>query len=781
MNDDQLANELRRRAGAADVPDVLPAVHARRETVAPPVPVARWAAFAGLAGVVAVLLLAVFALPRLGGPAAGTPFSSGLLDAPPSTISAMSTPDFAALLAAGSLRGHSVVVLGDIESTQDNGSLPSGANCSDGPSGQPERPEYTCVVGRLTGADPAIWVHSEYFATGLSGDMPNPPPIDWRGFEAPTARHLVMSVDDNDRVTLLGSAGDDYVQVVRELAVRKANPVDFGTAYVVPGWITGSITPGFCPPVRSPDAWLEQLSGRRCGPESWLTEQMTTNLAGSDPSVSVRVQDGAYTSFAPAPSDQDPVEPRAGLYVVAPRLEGSGCPDVTPCWQWEVVGRITLNDADPVAAPIATPDPANTPVATEPAPPDPTGIGSAIRCEGSAAITVDDRTGSVRACSWSDSTDSRSPAENPEGNLSRLAISWVGGLCDYEVRLDEDGGLVTANVVDIGDGCRWARVRHRIVLDLADPVDATEVRVVNTPAEIPRLTPLPATPQIPAATSTPLVARSVSCGQIRADEPEITVRDWTGLVQACETETDRSLPTPERPIWLEGSLDVMWAVAIDNCAAKDTTLELWPGREPGRYVLAARMTSSEPFVPGGPVCDVATGVHTARLTLSQRIPVPFVEAFITQETGDATRSSDFQLLPNAAFELSIESKSTYSTGEPIDVTSSLVSQYDATVRCLSGPTIALGQLDGTLNFEPGPFVRGCPPDRELRAYEPLTTGFLPAVWALSEPNPLDPYIVDGQLFLPPGTYRFSVSTSFGAFGILTPLTGLDASVIVTVR
>lgn len=77
MNDDQLSRELSRRAAAADVPDVLPAVRSAIDTRPSPVRASRLAPLAGLAGVVAALLLLVIALPRLGPAADGLPSPSG--------------------------------------------------------------------------------------------------------------------------------------------------------------------------------------------------------------------------------------------------------------------------------------------------------------------------------------------------------------------------------------------------------------------------------------------------------------------------------------------------------------------------------------------------------------------------------------------------------------------------------------------------------------------------------------------------------------------------------
>jgi hypothetical protein len=259
------------------------------------------------------------------------------------------------------------------------------------------------------------------------------------------------------------------------------------------------------------------------------------------------------------------------------------------------------------------------------------------------------------------------------------------------------------------------------------------------------------------------------------------MRDHTGLVLSCEAEIDRSLPTPDESIWVEGSLEVNWAVVLDNCWPRDTTLEFWPGREPGQYILAARMTRSASFVPGGPLCDAATGVHTAHLTLSPRVLATDVEAFVTLETADAASGSDWIALQDGAIELSINAtKTVYPHGEAVEVGSSLTSDFDVTLECAGFPSLAMEQLDGALEFRGHSSLLSCPPDIELGAGDRLGRSFAETVSVESESGPLAEYIRDGQLFLPPGTYRFTARASFGV-ALLSVLHRLEASVVVTVR
>lgn len=281
----------------------------------------------------------------------------------------------------------------------------------------------------------------------------------------------------------------------------------------------------------------------------------------------------------------------------------------------------------------------------------------------------------------------------------------------------------------------------------------------------------------PPPTSQPSPA-SFKCG------PGTDLRDHTAVVGSCEAETDRSVPTGDLTVSGDGDgvLLVTWPVVLDNCTLMHSQLDLWGGPEPGQYALEIRMRNPNraPFEPDGPLCDMATGVHTARLTLSQRINPADVDANLTLASLDATHSSSFAEMGDNWFEMSIgASKVEYSSGEAIDVWGSLMSDNDVTLMCLFGPIISMQQLDGPLTFTPGPFALMCPGPRELRSHEPFTNGFLPAVWALSDPHPLDPYIRDGELYLPPGTYRFTARSSFD-FGE-TRNSQLEASIVVTVR
>ncbi len=286
---------------------------------------------------------------------------------------------------------------------------------------------------------------------------------------------------------------------------------------------------------------------------------------------------------------------------------------------------------------------------------------------------------------------------------------------------------------------------------------------------------------MPPPTGNPTTSSAlIRCG------PETDLRDHTSLVVDCDAETDRGVPTGDLTVSAngEGGLVITWPVVLDNCTPMRSQLEFWQGPDSGEYALEIQMSNpnAAPIDPGGPIvlCDAATGVHTARLTLTQSIDSAQVGAVLTIASPNLIHSSSTAEIGGEWFELSTSAtKSEYASDEAIDVWSSLTSDNDVTVVCLSGPLISLQQLDGSLSFTPGPFDASCPGPRELGSHEPLTNQFLPAVWGSSDPHPLEQYIRDGALYLPPGTYRFTAASSFEVGGTRSPQ--LEASIVITVH
>jgi hypothetical protein len=949
VNDDHLVDELRRRAGQADVPNVLPAVRAAIDAPAP-VHVRRWAALAGLAGGVAVLVLLVFALPRLSGPAAASATPLGIIAEPPSTISSLSAPAFAQLLRSGQLRGHTVVVQGEVVFDERLNGLYG--NACRGSAIPGPKPDYTCAVGRLEGVgNPPVWIEADYVADRpLPDEFPGANlvnPYVWRGPAAPLTGALVFTIDERDGVKVLGAVpGDDWALTVGELDARDASQADLTSAYVVPAWLGGDVTPTPCP--RPPTERFPELPDRRCGPWAWLSSTSTNGDMSLPPPGTVLVQSGAYRMFAPSPSVEDPAMWRAGLYVVAPRLEEcSG--DAALCRQWEVIGRITLNDAPSIAEPIATPPtPSSGPVtdsqtvgdftltisATQASyvAGDPIDVEATLRYDGDGTTVISSANsllgfglrqldGSLQmgpgfrmSCrTWTiepgQVESSQFVKSGGYDDTGPLADFWRSYFEDPALRLPAGAYELSVTTSLGGPDCT----------DIPAPSASIVITVGDDTAPA-TPTPVPIDPPAAPTDARPTFAAPVGCGYMvpatgeteTVERMPVTIEDATGLVRDCITGWNRN---PGPAVLLESAeaddlLLLSWIGNECDRSAKlvfravGTGFELAGTRDAGACATEVRYFADIKFVQPISVNDVDASVdgtpalrrdspspiadcagapaqpdagsvvvddHSAelfvvacsvtdgsgsdeqlvdatgdptRITVEwptechndlldtrigfwhreargpaeppSRVRAPFllVVERVTRELASAQpclegptgrtvvidvynkiREGDLEAVfvteghgvhtveaAGHTFRLDVSaSQSTHASGDAVDVTAALASDTDATIGCLFGPTIALERLDGSLSFEPGPFVRGCPPDRELRAGDPLTTGFLPAVWTLSDSNPLDPYIVGGQLFLPPGTYRFTASASFGPYELLASALRLEASVIVTVR
>jgi hypothetical protein len=147
-----------------------------------------------------------------------------------------------------------------------------------------------------------------------------------------------------------------------------------------------------------------------------------------------------------------------------------------------------------------------------------------------------------------------------------------------------------------------------------------------------------------------------------------------------------------------------------------------------------------------PAPEVTPSVPTAPPT-PHIVPSPSTSTSSTQVAG-------------VGFTFSISaSKSVYSVGEPIDVWSSRQADADVTVTCLVFSGVRLQQLDGPLNFSPGPAISICPGPRMLQIGVPVTGEFAD-VWNQTDPDPIAPYMHEGKLYLPPGRYRFTDRASF---------------------
>ena len=220
-----------------------------------------------------------------------------------------------------------------------------GANCSDGPIGQPETTGvHLCrwAPGRC-GPLP-VWVHSEYLRNlALAATCPTR--------RHGLARHrsagewhvvFSLSVDATIASRSWAALATSGPRRSRELAARKPSRVDFGTAYVVPGWLTGTVAPTFCPQLPSAARGARRTARTRDAVHV-LADRTSDGERDRIGSVGERPRAGrgvhslraraqrARTRLSPAPVCTS--SPR-GSKAAAVRMS-------LPCWQWQVVGRIT--------------------------------------------------------------------------------------------------------------------------------------------------------------------------------------------------------------------------------------------------------------------------------------------------------------------------------------------------------------------------------------------------------------------------------------------------------
>lgn len=526
LADADLISELRRRStGPApgtdlSVRDFVGGVDAKLDSGAALVPVRRLPAFAGLAGAAAILLVLVVALPRLG-PGGPSP-SPSLLAALPSTISTMPVREFAARVAAGELRGETVLV---------------NARIASNPAMfvRPCPPPGPCYLGDLEGTDPPMAVQFRWLPTGqgqgteLTGPGINPVWGWWHRPETPLEGAMVLSADDEGKVFFLGrNPAEEIASSLSEIAYVDFDAMPLEEIRVVPAWLTGIVAPISCTPPE-PGTYIAYLPGRYCGNPSWLApNSIAVDPNGyTIPEGWLQVQSNAYLDFAPSPAGANgSAEPRAGLYVIAKRLEGSGCPNgPPPCWQWQIVGRVTINGDGTQAQPLATPTP---PASAAP-------VTRSFACLGdSISVTFEDTTGLVSGCSVV-GVDRHNPngATNPNGDLSTLQVLWGSSRCitSASVEFKRAGNAYIAHVTESGPDCEsssdgYLPEAYAVLLALSAPVRGEAVSV-----SVLRDLESPATSAKPVAT--------IECtdppDEFLAAYGHVTFEDETGLVDSCET------------------------------------------------------------------------------------------------------------------------------------------------------------------------------------------------------------------------------------------------------
>ena len=365
LDDQSLAALLERRAGRAELSDgerdmLLGAVLA---TAAQPIP--RWQlrsarALLPLATVLAVIVVMATAilgtapLQLSGSSPSASPGAS--IPASPSSNRVLTLSELQAAVDASAFDRADRTVIADasIDRAAMLGRL--GPLCLAGD---------TCSIGLLTG------IHGPD-AGDENGVLVQAGP-DVRAVVSPSGDPLTgllaLTIHGRRTIELLGvvrvTPSGEFLWPATETAARGALEMDPAHAIAIRGWLARTnthvaydcyIRPGSPPPTDSP------FEG--CGASAWIASVATAGLR-SAPFGSIKVQLGAYSTFAPDPviESDGTVEPRLATYLLRVVVDPNCGP--TECRGWRVVGRVS--EPPPTAAepsPSAGPSPTASPVAT---------------------------------------------------------------------------------------------------------------------------------------------------------------------------------------------------------------------------------------------------------------------------------------------------------------------------------------------------------------------------------------------------------------------------------
>ena len=493
MNDDQLSRELGRRAGSVSLDhdwaqrELLPAVNHEIRSRPQRVASSRLPGLVGLTAVAAILLVLVVALPR-SAPAPGSTdpptrsTSAATATQLPDALRVLSAQEFATAVRQSHLRSATVLVDGAIIGNQQYG---FGACITQ---------NQTCLMGRLDRIDPSVDINSSPINTTEDDPARRTSsarvwPWSYRP-SAPVSGTLVLSVDGEGSVEFIGQVEGGWSKIplpVPEAAKRDAASLPLGDVILVEGWLDGQEWSG---PRGTMDCRASPLGGemaglpsRQCANWDLLTSApAAANAEVVDLKEAIVVQKGAPAMFGA------PGQPSHGIFAVSRRLYGGGCISDPPCWQWEVVGRLSAETQTPTTTPTPSEDP------------EPTGRSiSEFDCAGSppdfanGAVRIEDHSGLVIGCEASsidfdDLIEPSSATDPPSVTLTWpvpcSTDSWRT-LLQFWPPPNGDSSekpshlLIADRKSPLGDGgCFTAMSGRQVRIDLAAPLDWTEIEQV---------------------------------------------------------------------------------------------------------------------------------------------------------------------------------------------------------------------------------------------------------------------------------------------------------------
>jgi hypothetical protein len=786
LRDSDISRQLERRAAGEWQPErVLTAVRPamdqpRTERVATP----RWAALAALAGLLGVVILLAVALPRLDlSPAAPSPTPAG-------GVIVLSTEEFATRLVTGELNGSTVLVEGWVDPVARDPLLPKEAP----PCGPSDDDECLDTLGMLVDAED-LRVFKRWFAVPEAEASMRGGQRDgwqwWDSPEAPVEGTLLLSVDDDGRVIYEGRArrtSAGLITTAADAARLDSTQLRLDEVLLVDSWLGGRAEPVTCTAAEE----MRGLPSRQCsGGESWLS-------AEEDPTTDrVRVQYGAYEQFSRGPNDGDLDRgSRRGIYAVARRLIGGGCPEnQPPCWDWMIVARL----AGSASQPVITPVPPVTPAPDTPPPAAPPGsltcrpyvMGGTDPSPGpvypSLDIQLSDQTHTVVDCAYFSEF-----ATLPEGqviqprwnDVDELGLTWnVAHICpssaQVELRRDAERFIVTVEQGEIED-CGAAPGRQAVIIWFDGPSErAVDASMVGGDP-VPPVQPTPAAPAV-----------RIECDEIFAPawngarRGEAVIVDHSGVVDGS-CQWFRAVPSEVdgvavvNPTGSPALLEISWPVPM-VCDYMPVELAVW--RTDGGVLV--HIDRKGVIFPDQSCRDVM-GRQGVALNLSEPIMASSVDTVLTTE-GAATTTVD---MPAAGMTWTLSlmpGKTEYAAGESIDVAAILAYDGELGTRTLVGSGsglvgFSIGQLDGDLSMG-GLMTSDCRP-YEITSGEPLTLPYAKgAGWSADDPNAAfyEEWVRDPEFTLPAGAWRIRASANFALGECGGRMVSLDTSIVITVR
>jgi len=526
---DPLRDEFERRSKSVNVnrdwarrellPDVVAAIESRPQRLT----TSRGPALAGLAGVAAIILVLVVAIPRLTpSPPAQSPVvpppATGASISGPAPLQVMSAQEFAVGVLTGRLRSATVLVDGTIGSIG-----PDAPIC---PVGGPP-----CLMGRLEDADPSVdvhssWLHAEEDPSMIFRRVEGKWPW-WHLPSGPITGTLVLAVDGDGVIEFQGSVPPSNAAIpmtVAEATQPDVESVELDDVVLVSGWLWSGerldgqtqLTVDICTaPVPAPIPGLPPND--YCALRDALVGYPSTtevSLGASEPRLVV--QPGAAQAYGGSIG----TEPH--IFALAPRLQGFDCESAPPCWKWEVVARLTAEQ-----------------VTSEPSPPPlrefgcdlPPGWPVRVRSGVALVPSIIDRIGIVASCRVVETpllepVPNQISVDNPGGDQRVIELTWSGAPCGFAVRFtlsrESDGLHLDGKLPDFGLDCDDMGVVSRLEIVLTEPLDARSIApTISDP--------------LPPPTPTPdSGSRAMECSEPVARIGAVVI-DETGLVASCVT------------------------------------------------------------------------------------------------------------------------------------------------------------------------------------------------------------------------------------------------------